>query len=188
MFANVFVSRANANQRAGRAGRTGPGHGYRLYTEVQYRFEMLANTVPEIQRTNLGTVVLLLKSLGIDKLLSFGFMDPPPSENILNSVHQLWVLGALDSTGSLTKQGREMVEFPLDPALSKMLVFSSESGCSEEVVVRCCMFLFVVAHFHVIFRQLFRCCQSRLYFTDQTIALRRVTPREKNSLSLRAIT
>lgn len=70
--------RANANQRAGRAGRTGPGHSYRLYTEVQYRYEMLANTVPEIQRTNLGNVVLLLKSLGIEDLLEFEFMDPPP--------------------------------------------------------------------------------------------------------------
>jgi pre-mRNA-splicing factor ATP-dependent RNA helicase DHX38/PRP16 len=69
-------SQANANQRAGRAGRTGPGYCYRLFTERQYVSEFLVNQIPEIQRTNLGNVVLLLKSLGVDDLLSFDFMDP----------------------------------------------------------------------------------------------------------------
>ncbi|KII72758.1 Pre-mRNA-splicing factor ATP-dependent RNA helicase PRP16 [Thelohanellus kitauei] len=72
------ISQANANQRAGRAGRTGPGQACRLYTENQYKNEMLTTTVPEIQRTNLANVVLLLKSLGIDELLKFNFMDPLP--------------------------------------------------------------------------------------------------------------
>ena len=72
------IAQANANQRAGRAGRTGPGFCYRLYTERQYVSELLVNQVPEIQRTNLGNVVLLLKSLGVDNLLAFDFMDPPP--------------------------------------------------------------------------------------------------------------
>ncbi len=63
------ISQANANQRSGRAGRTGPGTCYRLYTERQYREELLATAVPEIQRTNLSNVVLLLKSLGVDNLL-----------------------------------------------------------------------------------------------------------------------
>ena len=76
-------------------------------------------TVPEIQRTNLGNVVLLLKSLGIRNLLDFDFMDPPPQDNLLNSMYQLWFLGALDNTGSLTALGRKMVEFPLDPTLAK---------------------------------------------------------------------
>ncbi len=62
-------------------------------------------SVPEIQRTNLGNVVLLLKSLNVDNLLEFGFMDPPPRENLLNSMFQLWVLGALDNTGGLTPIG-----------------------------------------------------------------------------------
>lgn len=81
---------------------------------------MLENTIPEIQRTNLGNVVLMLKSLGIENLLEFEFMDPPPQDNILNSMYQLWVLGALDNTGNLTPLGRKMVEFPLDPPLSKV--------------------------------------------------------------------
>ncbi|CDW53890.1 pre mRNA splicing factor ATP dependent RNA [Trichuris trichiura] len=128
------VSQASANQRSGRAGRTGPGQCYRLYTERQFKEELLANTVPEIQRTNLANVVLLLKSLGVEDLLKFHFMDPPPQDNILNSMYQLWTLSALDNTGKLTPMGREMIEFPLDPTLSKMLLVSCQMGCSEEIL------------------------------------------------------
>jgi ATP-dependent RNA helicase DHX8/PRP22 len=74
------ISQAQAKQRAGRAGRTGPGKCYRLYTERAYRDEMLPTAVPEIQRTNLAFVVLSLKAMGINDLLSFDFMDPPPME------------------------------------------------------------------------------------------------------------
>ncbi|CAM6106133.1 unnamed protein product [Calypogeia fissa] len=128
------VSRAAADQRAGRAGRTGPGTCYRLFTESAYREEMLQNPVPEIQRTNLGNVVLLLKSLNIENLLHFDFMDPPPQENILNSMYQLWVLGALDNVGGLTSMGRKMVEFPLDPPLAKMLLMGEKLNCVSEVL------------------------------------------------------
>ena len=107
------VSRANAKQRSGRAGRTGPGFCFRLYTDRQFRDELMETAVPEIQRTNLGNVVLLLKSLGIKNLLEFDFMDPPPEDNIMNSLYQLWILGALDNTGDLTPIGRRMAEFPL---------------------------------------------------------------------------
>ncbi|KAE8608601.1 hypothetical protein XENTR_v10011542 [Xenopus tropicalis] len=93
------ISQANANQRSGRAGRTGPGQCYRLYTQSAYKNELLHTTVPEIQRTNLSNVVLLLKSLGVQDLLLFHFMDPPPEDNMLNSMYQLWILGALDNTG-----------------------------------------------------------------------------------------
>jgi len=130
------VSRANAKQRSGRAGRTGPGFCFCLYTERQFRDELMESSIPEIQRTNLGNVVLLLKSLGVQNLLDFDFMDPPPQENIMNSMYQLWVLGALDNTGDLTPMGRRMVEFPLDPPLSKLLLFAHESGnCSSEVLI-----------------------------------------------------
>ena len=126
-------SQAGCNQRSGRAGRTGPGHCWRLFTETAFRNEMLETTVPEIQRTNLGNTVLLLKSLNVENLLEFDFMDPPPKDNILNSMYQLWVLGALGNTGQLTKLGRKMVEFPLDPPLAKMLLMGAEMGCSNEV-------------------------------------------------------
>ncbi|KAL4325885.1 hypothetical protein GQ457_11G011660 [Hibiscus cannabinus] len=128
------VSRAAADQRAGRAGRTGPGTCYRLYTESAYLDEMLAAPVPEIQRTNLGNVVLLLKSLKIENLLDFDFMDPPPQENILNSMYQLWVLGALNDVGALTDIGWKMVEFPLDPPLAKMLLMGEQLQCLDEVL------------------------------------------------------
>lgn len=128
------ASRAAADQRAGRAGRTGPGTCYRLYTETAYQNEMLPNPVPEIQRTNLGNVVLLLKSLNVENLLDFDFMDPPPQDNILNSMYQLWVLGALDNVGRLTTLGRKMVEFPLDPPLAKMLLIGEQLGCVNEVL------------------------------------------------------
>ncbi|KAI9915975.1 hypothetical protein PsorP6_007716 [Peronosclerospora sorghi] len=129
------ISQQNANQRAGRAGRTGPGVAYRLYTERQFVNELLEAQIPEIQRTNLGYVVLLLKSLGVSNLLEFDFMDPPPQDNIINSMYQLWVLGALDNTGELTEMGKKMVVFPLDPPLAKMLLFSEKLGCSTEVVI-----------------------------------------------------
>ncbi|KAL7605422.1 hypothetical protein Lser_V15G14609 [Lactuca serriola] len=128
------VSRAAADQRAGRAGRTGPGTCYRLYTETAYQNEMLPQPVPEIQRTNLGNVVLLLKSLKIENLLDFDFMDPPPQDNILNSMYQLWVLGALNNVGGLTDLGWKMVEFPLDPPLAKMLLVGEQLKCLDEVL------------------------------------------------------
>ncbi|KAK3016011.1 hypothetical protein RJ639_006735 [Escallonia herrerae] len=128
------VSRAAANQRAGRAGRTGPGTCYRLYTECAFENELLPSPVPEIQRTNLGNVVLLLKSLKVENLLDFDFMDPPPQENILNSMYQLWILGALDNVGNLTDLGWKMVEFPLDPPLAKMLLMGELLGCLEELL------------------------------------------------------
>ena len=127
-------SQAAANQRSGRAGRTGPGTCWRLFTESAFAHEMLSTTVPEIQRTNLSNVVLLLKSLNVSDLMSFDFMDPPPQENIANSMHQLWILGALDDMGELTPLGRKMVEFPLDPPLAKMLLMGAEMGCSDEIV------------------------------------------------------
>lgn len=78
----VPISKASALQRAGRAGRTSPGKCFRLYTAWAYQHELEDNTVPEIQRTNLGNVVLLLKSLGINDLINFDFMDPPPTETM----------------------------------------------------------------------------------------------------------
>ena len=96
----------------------------------------MENAVPELQRSNLSTVVLLLKSLGVKNLLDFEFMDPPPQEIIMNSLYQLWILGALDNTGELTRTGKHMVEFPLDPPLSKMLLYAHEhGGCSAEILV-----------------------------------------------------
>ncbi|WFD24175.1 RNA helicase [Malassezia equina] len=128
------ISQANASQRSGRAGRTGRGMAYRLYTEVAFHNEMFQSTIPEIQRTNLANTVLLLKSLGVKNLLEFDFMDPPPQDNLLTSMYQLWVLGALDNMGNLTPLGQKMSEFPMEPSLAKILIMSVEYQCSEEML------------------------------------------------------
>lgn len=128
------ISQAQAKQRAGRAGRTGPGKCYRLYTERAYRDEMLTTPVPEIQRTNLASTLLQLKAMGINDLLSFDFMDAPPMECLLMALEQLHSLSALDNEGLLTRLGRRMAEFPLDPSLAKMLIMSVHLGCSDEIL------------------------------------------------------
>lgn len=126
------ISQAQARQRSGRAGRTGPGKCYRLYTENAYRNEMLPNPIPDIQRTNLSSTILTLKAMGINDLIHFGFMDPPPMPTLITALEQLYALGALDDEGLLTRVGRKMADFPLDPSLAKMLIQSVDYGCSEE--------------------------------------------------------
>ncbi|RUS25213.1 P-loop containing nucleoside triphosphate hydrolase protein [Jimgerdemannia flammicorona] len=130
----VPISQAAARQRAGRAGRTGPGKCYRLYTESAYRNEMLPNPVPEIQRMNLSLTVLTMKAMGINDLIHFDFMDPPPEQNLVTALEQLYALQALDDEGLLTRLGRKMAEFPLDPPLAKMLILSVDLGCSDEIL------------------------------------------------------
>lgn len=130
----VPCSRASANQRAGRAGRVGPGKAFRLFTKWAFENEMEAHTPPEIQRTNLSNVVLLLKSLGINDLLNFDFLDPPPTDTLMRSLSLLYALGALNDRGELTKLGRRMAEFPVDPMLSKAIIASEEHHCTDEVL------------------------------------------------------
>ena len=126
------ISKASANQRAGRAGRVAPGKCFRLYTSWAYQHELEDNTIPEIQRTNLGNVVLLLKSLGINDLVNFDYMDGRWF-NIL-AFEQLYALGALNHKVELTKLGRRMAEFPLDPMLSKTILASETYKCSAEIL------------------------------------------------------
>lgn len=128
------ISQASARQRAGRAGRTGPGKCFRLYTEDAYKNEMLPVTVPEIQRTNLASTVLILKAMGINDLLNFNFMDPPPVQTLVSAMEMLYSLGALEDEGLLTKLGRIMAEFPLEPQLAKMMLTSVDFGCSDEII------------------------------------------------------
>ncbi|XP_024531456.1 probable pre-mRNA-splicing factor ATP-dependent RNA helicase DEAH5 [Selaginella moellendorffii] len=128
------ISQASAKQRAGRAGRTGPGKCFRLYTEGSFWNEMLPTSVPEIQRVNLGMTVLMMKAMGINDLLSFDFMDRPQSQALVSAMMQLYSLQALDEEGLLTKVGRKMAEFPLEPPLSKMLLASVDLGCSDEIL------------------------------------------------------
>jgi len=130
------IAQANASQRAGRAGRTGPGKAFHLYTERAFKEEMYIQAIPEIQRTNLANTVLLLKSLGVKNLLDFSFLDPPPQDAITTALFDLWALGALDNIGNLTTLGRKMSSFPMDPSLSKLLIEAAapQYACSNEML------------------------------------------------------
>ncbi|VEU23995.1 DEKNAAC105195 [Brettanomyces naardenensis] len=129
------ISKAQADQRSGRAGRTGPGICYRLYTKKAYEREMAANTVPEILRQNLSNTVLMLKAMGIEDVVHFGFMDRPKEQAILAALQELYILDALDSDGRLTRTGKYMSYFPMEPLMSKTMIQSVDFGCSYEVMV-----------------------------------------------------
>ncbi|CAL3972600.1 unnamed protein product [Diplocarpon coronariae] len=128
------VSKAAATQRAGRAGRTQPGKCYRLYTEAS--FEALeAATVPEIQRSNLAPVILHLKALGIDNIVRFDFITPPPAELVIRALELLYSLGALDDYAKLTKPlGVRMAELAVEPMMAKTLLSASSFGCLSEIL------------------------------------------------------
>lgn len=127
------ISKASADQRAGRAGRNRPGVCLRLYTKDEYK-EFEASTQPEIQRLNLANVVLLLKTMRINNVIDFDYMDRPSTEVLTFAIEQLTALGALDKSGELTLLGRRMAEFPLDPKMSKSIISSEAHKCSEEIL------------------------------------------------------
>lgn len=128
------ISQAQANQRSGRAGRTGPGKCYRLYTELAYKNEMSPNTIPEIQRQNLSNTILMLKAIGINDLLNFEFMDPPKRESIMISLNDLYYLKAVDDESRITTIGRNLVNIPADPTISKTLIESIHYKCSDDMI------------------------------------------------------
>lgn len=130
----VPCSRAAANQRSGRAGRVGPGKCFRLYTKFSYMNEMDESPTPEIQRTNLNSVVLQLVALGIDKVMDFNFIDSPPTEAIISAIENLYALSALNHKGQLTRVGRQMSEFPTAPEIAKAVIAADKEGSVEEVL------------------------------------------------------
>ncbi|KAI9744942.1 MAG: DEAH-box ATP-dependent RNA helicase prp43 [Claussenomyces sp. TS43310] len=128
------ISKASAQQRAGRAGRTRPGKCFRLYTEGAFKKELIEQTYPEILRSNLASTVLELKKLGVDDLVHFDLMDPPAPETLMRALEELNYLSCLDDDGNLTALGKLASEFPLDPALAVMLISSPEFYCSNEIL------------------------------------------------------
>ncbi len=128
------ISKASAQQRAGRAGRTRPGKCFRLYTEQAFKKELIEQTYPEILRCNLASTVLELKKLGIDDLVHFDLMDPPAPETLMRALEELNYLACLDDEGNLTALGRLASDFPLDPTLAVMLISSPEFYCSNEML------------------------------------------------------
>ncbi|KAF6825369.1 helicase associated domain-containing protein [Colletotrichum plurivorum] len=128
------ISKASASQRAGRAGRTRPGKCFRLYTEESY-LSLPEATIPEIQRTNLAPFILQLKALGIDNVLRFNFLSPPPAELMAKALELLYSLGALDEYAKLTKPlGYRMAEIAVEPMMAKTLLSAASFGCLSEML------------------------------------------------------
>ena len=127
-------AKTNAQQRKGRAGRTSIGKCFRLFTEQSFEKEMPAVAVPEIQRTNLMSFILQLKVLGIDDIIHFAFLSPPPPQNLAAALEELYALEAIDKNGFLTELGTKIAEFPVSPCLAKMILCSDEYNCGSQIL------------------------------------------------------
>ncbi len=129
----VDISKAQAAQRMGRAGRVSEGVCLRLYPEVAFD-SLEETTVPEILRVNLAQVVLQLKGMGVHDPRSFSFLTPPSPENIEKSFELLGALGAIDEEMKLTSYGKEMSKLPLDPVFAHLLLQSTKYECVDEIL------------------------------------------------------
>lgn len=127
------ISRASADQRMGRAGRTRPGKCFRLYTRDAYDRLLIPQSHPEILRSNLGAIVLNLKRMGVDDLVHFDFVDPPAPHTLMRALELLNWLGALNDDGDLTDRGRLMSRFPVEPETAAMLLNAPALGVGKEM-------------------------------------------------------
>lgn len=124
-----WTSKASADQRSGRAGRTGPGHCYRLYSSAVFEEDFEQFSRPEILRMPVESVVLQMKSMAIQNVINFPFPTPPDPRALSKAVTLLQYLGALDSREKITEDGKTMSLFPLSPRYSKILLVSTEHNC-----------------------------------------------------------
>ncbi|KAJ5107727.1 ATP-dependent RNA helicase DHR1 [Penicillium angulare] len=129
-----WISKASANQRAGRAGRTGPGHCYRMYSSAVYEADFAEYTDPEILRTPIEGVVLQMKSMGLHNVINFPFPTPPSRQGLAKAEKLLRNLGALSSHGQVTQIGRRLATYPLSPRFGKMLYIGHQHGCLPYVI------------------------------------------------------
>lgn len=141
----VPCSRASADQRAGRAGRVGPGKCFRIFTKWSYYNELEMMPKPEIVRTNLSHTVLLLLSLGISDLINFPMLDKPSIPSLSKSLENLYLLGALNSKGAITRLGRIMCDFPCEPEFAKVLHTAATHESCRGVLDEC---ISIVAMLH----------------------------------------
>ena len=128
------VSQASANQRAGRCGRIGPGICIRLYSEEDYNGRD-AFTSPEIQRTNLASVILQTTALRMGPLEDFPFLEPPRTGTITDGYRSLYELGAIDEKNQITEVGRQLSRLPVDPRVGRLILAGHEENCLHEVLV-----------------------------------------------------
>jgi ATP-dependent helicase HrpA len=128
------ISQASAMQRAGRSGRVQEGVCVRLYSEEDF-LSRPAFTLPEIQRANLGQVILSMAALGLGRVEDFPFLEPPPARAVSQGYASLMELGALDEEKNLTELGRDMSALPLDPPLSRMIIEARREHCLTEMLI-----------------------------------------------------
>lgn len=124
-----WISKASADQRAGRAGRTGPGHCYRLYSSAVYERDFPKFSDPEITRMPLEGVVLQLKSMHISNIAKFPFPTPPDSESVMKAERLLTYVSSLSDSGKITSLGSTMSLFPLAPRFARILMVGDAQGC-----------------------------------------------------------
>jgi ATP-dependent helicase HrpA len=133
------ISKASADQRKGRCGRTSDGICIRLYSEADFA-ERPDFTEPEILRTSLASVLLAMASLGLGEVEDFGFIDPPDRRQVRDGINLLEELGAFDPAARdprsrLTPLGRRLAQLPVDPRLGRMVLEADRLHCAEEVIV-----------------------------------------------------
>eukprot|EP00898_Chlorokybus_atmophyticus_P000310 jgi/Chlat1/127/Chrsp1S03220 len=124
-----WISKASADQRAGRAGRTGPGHCYRLYSSAHYTNNFAPFAPPEVERIAIDSVVLQMKAMGIEKVVNFPFPTPPERSALAAAESTLQALGALSAAASmLTPLGKSMAAFPVSPRHARLLLAATEGA------------------------------------------------------------
>ena len=129
-----FISQASANQRKGRCGRVAEGICIRLYSEEQFESRRVF-TEPEIQRTNLASVILQMKLLHFGDITSFPFIDPPDKRLVRDGYRLLEEIGAVDGERKVTRIGRQLARLPVDPRIGRMLLEAAHGGCLKELLV-----------------------------------------------------
>ncbi|MEK6703736.1 MAG: ATP-dependent RNA helicase HrpA, partial [Planctomycetota bacterium] len=128
------ISKASANQRSGRCGRLGPGIAVRLYSQSDFDGRD-AFTDPEIQRTNLASVILQMIALGLGNPENFPFLDPPDGRQIRDGYDTLRELGAMDDENKLTPLGHKLAKLPVDPRIARMILAGHDEHCLAELLV-----------------------------------------------------
>ncbi|KAI9591779.1 P-loop containing nucleoside triphosphate hydrolase protein [Syncephalis fuscata] len=133
-FTTGWTSKASGDQRAGRAGRTGPGHCYRLYSSAVFNDQFESFTQPEIFRMPIEGIVLQMKSMHINQVANFPFPTPPNRVSLRKSEKLLQYLGALNEDGHITPLGQLMACFPVAPRFAKMLIIGQQHDCLPYVI------------------------------------------------------
>lgn len=128
------ISKASADQRAGRCGRVAPGICIRLYSEADYK-QREQFTAPEILRTNLASVILQTTALKLGPLEEFPFLEPPRSGNIADGYRMLFELGALDAKNQITEIGTKLSRLPVDPRVGRIVLAGEEEDCLHEILI-----------------------------------------------------